>query len=614
MKSYRFLSRLVVIIGLIVITMSSSTRSSVLAAATITHRTADPIYLANIRGEVTAQGGKLHLAGAQVDIPALDLHVTSDASGKFSLVNIPLKTGISPVDVRVSAPGYGEWNLQNALVRKDDTLILNVDLNDRPFLQRFPETSQPKPAELISHVGTAFGQTLTPSIDDKPLPSTVRVGITGNIACSSFVTTTYSVQTVDFKSYVKHVLPNEWLYTWGRESLRAGAVAVKMYAWYWITLGGKWRGTDVIDSTCDQVYNPIVEYESTNQAVDFTWNWKLTRQGDIFQTYHKNTSDCDPPSCLQQSVSAEMATHGYTWDQILSYSYPGSKLSLIHSDINAYSLRFTGTPGDGPLVNRVEFSLVDPRYPDNRLPINVGADDFTIEWWMKTAPGDNSSGLVSCGKNQNWKQGNIIFDRSRAEAGSQYGISIARSRLVFGITTSEGESLSLCGSTSIADNQWHHIAVQRRRMDGALWMFVDGHIDATAVGPLGDLSYFGSNPGAAQFDAVLFLGGGKENEPHLPHPFYAGWIDELRFSSILRYSLRGNFQPPDSPFKPDANTLALYHFDDGIGSTITDVPGTSAGSNNGRRFYGGLVNGPDWWPSLLFYNYHLYIPNMVRTR
>ena len=66
------------------------------------------------------------------------------------------------------------------------------------------------------------------------------------------------VQVVDFKFYVKHVLPCEWLTQWPVESLRAGAVAVKEYAWYYIARGGKYPslGADVTDGTADQWYDP----------------------------------------------------------------------------------------------------------------------------------------------------------------------------------------------------------------------------------------------------------------------------------------------------------------------------------------------------------------------
>jgi peptidoglycan hydrolase-like amidase len=90
------------------------------------------------------------------------------------------------------------------------------------------------------------------------------VRITDDWRCNPY--TTYTVKTIDFKDYIRHVLPNEWLPGWDSEALRAGAIATKMYAWYWISQGGKWRpDADVYDSTCDQVYDP--EYERVSTTV-----------------------------------------------------------------------------------------------------------------------------------------------------------------------------------------------------------------------------------------------------------------------------------------------------------------------------------------------------------
>ncbi|MCZ6679724.1 MAG: hypothetical protein O7E52_21040, partial [Candidatus Poribacteria bacterium] len=40
-------------------------------------------------------------------------------------------------------------------------------------------------------------------------------------------------------------------------------------------------------------------------------------------------------------------------------------------------------------------------------------------------------------------------------------------------------------------------------------------------------------------------------------------IDEFRVSKVIRYD--GDFDPPEAPFEPDADTTALYHFDEVVG-------------------------------------------------
>ena len=42
------------------------------------------------------------------------------------------------------------------------------------------------------------------------------------------------IQTIAFPTYVENVLPNEWIASWDGDALKAGAVTVKSYAWYWV--------------------------------------------------------------------------------------------------------------------------------------------------------------------------------------------------------------------------------------------------------------------------------------------------------------------------------------------------------------------------------------------
>lgn len=103
---------------------------------------------------------------------------------------------------------------------------------------------------------------------------------------------TGAVETVDFRAYTKNVLSREWLWYWTGRSLRAGALAVKHYAWYQIL---HWRGGtnaegecyDIRDDTRDQVYNPTrPTYDSAAAAVDATWDVRVRRNHTIVPTYY----------------------------------------------------------------------------------------------------------------------------------------------------------------------------------------------------------------------------------------------------------------------------------------------------------------------------------------
>ena len=100
------------------------------------------------------------------------------------------------------------------------------------------------------------------------------------------------VETVDFRAYLKNVLSREWISSWTTESLRAGALAVKDYAWYQVL---HWRGYvsatgdcfDLFDTTRDQVYDPSRPiYAPMASAVDATWTTLALRSGSIVPTYY----------------------------------------------------------------------------------------------------------------------------------------------------------------------------------------------------------------------------------------------------------------------------------------------------------------------------------------
>src|SRR5262245_61746864 len=69
--------------------------------------------------------------------------------------------------------------------------------------------------------------------------------------------------------------------------------------------------------------------------------------------------------------------------------------------------------------------------------------------------------------------------------------------------------------------------------------------------------------------------------------FFCGIIDELRISKVARYTT--NFTP-QATFKPDGDTLALYHFDEGAGDVLADASG------NGH--HGKIVNAK-WVPGIV---------------
>lgn len=260
-----------------------------------------------------------------------------------------------------------------------------------------------------------------------------------------------------------------------------------------------------------------------------------------------------------------------------------------------YALRFFGNGVDD--IDRVKIMIDDPTNNLPGPPADIGATDFTIEFWMKANASDNNAPPESCGQNINWIYGNIILDRDRYNQNRKFGLSIAGGSLIFGVSGDDSSpvpDLTICGTSNVLDGQWHHIAIQRRLSDGWMWLYVDGTLEAQANGPDGDISYpddgvpgdFCGGP-CVNSDPYLVIAAEKHDAgPEFPS--YSGWVDEMRLSNVLRYA--GGFTRPGTTFSLDAQTVALYHFNEGSG----DVIGDEVGLSDGERKYGGNPAGPLW--------------------
>lgn len=157
------------------------------------------------------------------------------------------------------------------------------------------------------------------------------------------------IDTFDFETYVKRVVPVEVYPTWAAEALKTQAVAARSYAWYWI-LQHIGQDYDVTDSTTYQ-YFCDKQFPSTDAAVDATRGQYGEYGGKvIFAAYGANNGDptstnswgnpyliaVDDPVNLGNAVSGNgigMSQWGaerwalppYAWNyqQILTHYYSG---------------------------------------------------------------------------------------------------------------------------------------------------------------------------------------------------------------------------------------------------------------------------------------------------
>lgn len=259
---------------------------------------------------------------------------------------------------------------------------------------------------------------------------------------------------------------------------------------------------------------------------------------------------------------------------------------------SVYSLRFFGN--GGTYDDRVRIALDDPETSAPGPAVDVGATDFTIEFWMKARREDNAN-EPGCGPGAGWTESNIIVDRDRHSQMPVYGVGIGRGAIVFAVGTMEEGLHTLCGSVEVTDDRWHHVAVTRRSSDGLMSIYVDGARDVTFDGPRGDVSYPDDGvpmslcPGGLcdYSDPYLVFGAEKHGYGGIS---YSGLLDEVRISRTLVYG-GAAYPVPSGPFTADTTTVGLYRFEEGAGTTASDASATGA---HGELRVGGDPSGPEW--------------------
>jgi hypothetical protein len=143
-----------------------------------------------------------------------------------------------------------------------------------------------------------------------------------------------TVEKVDFRRYVEVVMAAEWPSYWSLHTLRAGALAVKQYGWYFaIHYRGKTSRSgacyDVVDYWADQVYDPEDRTPTTNHRLAVAQTWDLSlRQGSTFfvtgyRAYNPDWGEAAPCGAdddayerIYQWSSADCGERGRTMDTI----------------------------------------------------------------------------------------------------------------------------------------------------------------------------------------------------------------------------------------------------------------------------------------------------------
>lgn len=276
---------------------------------------------------------------------------------------------------------------------------------------------------------------------------------------------------------------------------------------------------------------------------------------------------------------------------------------VVLAQASQHALRFYGT-GVGPpgQQDRVRIPIDDNvNGPDASTPCDVGAGDFTVEFWLRGRLLDNntpnSGGDTECFCN-NWIEGNIIVDRDIwGGSDRDWGVSIAGGFVRFG--TGRGDAglpdseHTLEGNINVLDDQWHHVAVVRDAGSGQKYIFVDGNLDIAS--PPGrsddDISYPNDgDPGAVTPWGPYIVLAAEKHDAGAAYPSFNGFMDEVRIWSI---SLAGEIEGVYGRIVKanSAGLMGYYRFEEGAGTSLADA---SASQSAGGELIAGTPGNGEW--------------------
>ena len=228
---------------------------------------------------------------------------------------------------------------------------------------------------------------------------------------------------------------------------------------------------------------------------------------------------------------------------------------------------------------------VDQVYDRITIPVdggstaNIGATDFTIEMWLRPDATQNN------GAGSAWWMGNIFLDRDiLGNQPRSFGASLRSGQVTFMTHPAGGSQTLFTASTDIRDDSWHWVVITYDFSSGDVQIYIDGTREVNASGSSGDLSFVSSSNVK---NRLIELGGEKHFQGT---PAYVGYMSEIRFSDVVRYS-GATISVPSSPLAVDADTVTYWGFTEGSGSVLTD---SAPGSADGTVVFGGMPQAPVW--------------------
>lgn len=161
-----------------------------------------------------------------------------------------------------------------------------------------------------------------------------------------------------------------------------------------------------------------------------------------------------------------------------------------------------------------------------------------------------------------------------------YYLAVLATGKVRCLVSSDGAAIAYFTTTAtLSSDVWRHLACVYDATSQTLSVYIHG------INQTGTLT---NAVPAAIFDSAIDFRIGDAVRQHL---YFNGTKDEVRVSNITRYT--GNFVAPSSEFTDDADTMALWHMNEGTGQTASDDSGNGNDGTLGSTG-GSDANDPIW--------------------
>ena len=190
-------------------------------------------------------------------------------------------------------------------------------------------------------------------------------------------------------------------------------------------------------------------------------------------------------------------------------------------------------------------------------------DDFTLEAWVLSTT-SRDGGVFN--------EGLPILWADVSGAHEDFGLGTLNGKLVFG-----AHSATVVSSAAVTTGAWVHVAVVRKKMGGAIALYVDGTADGAGTGPTTSLDD----------SATLDIGGNL-----IDKRYFSGLIREVRVWNTLRTPAEIAATMRARLIGNEPGLVAYWRLDDGTGLIAADS--TDGGKNFGSLGEGDASTRPTW--------------------